>query len=183
MNLFEVIDGHVFPSTHALMLQPFKRIWENDSSEGKEWAMKVFTYVEFMCSRKKSNPFYGLPEDERAKAVKRRVFGSEDEDTDMDMMLACMEYKELLMGSTPSYELVETAIAGAQRLQKFLKNYDFDERTPHGAMVLKPADVQKALNTVPDTIKKLEEARDKIDSEIGNGEKMRNDREVGAFEE
>lgn len=183
MQLFEIVSGHAMPSIHALLIDPFKTIWENDMSDGKAEAIKVFTYVELVCSPKKSNPLYGLKEEVRIKRAKKKAFGDEEYNIGSDVMFAIIEYKELLADSTPSYTLVESALIGAHRLDNFLKNYDFKERSHTGVMVLKPADVQKALNQVPDTIKKLEELREKVSSEIDQDTKTRNDREIGPFEE
>ncbi len=73
-------------------------------------------------------------------------------------------------------------MAAAEKLRLWLRDFDLNERTPHGAMVLKPKDVQMSLNEVPNTMKKLEEARKLVVAEIAQNSKTRNDRETGFFE-
>lgn len=183
MDLFEMKNGYVFPSVHALMVQPFKGIWENDTSDNHEYSIKVFTYIELMCSPKKSNIYYKYTDTLiREKKVKGKIFGDEEFPTNTDMMLGTMEYLEQLKDDSISFGIFEDSIGAAEKLRKWLRNFDLNERTPNGAMVLKPADVTRALKEVPDVIKKLEEARKQVISDLSEAGKTRNNRETGMFE-
>ena len=62
MELFIVEDGRATPSPQALLIPEFKAIMEQNEYE---IAVIKFTYVECMCSYKKTNLFIGYPQDER----------------------------------------------------------------------------------------------------------------------
>ena len=57
--LFVVENKLVTPNTETLMVSPFKEIWERDNSDNKNLATKELTFVEFMSSKKKTNPYAG----------------------------------------------------------------------------------------------------------------------------
>lgn len=182
MELFETYNGHAFPSTHALLIEPFKSIWEKDNSEGKADAIRWFTYIELLCSPRKSNPFHGYNEDDRPPKVKKEVFKDENYEIPFDLMQAIIRYKELLHDASPSYSLYEDAMVAAEDLKKYLRNIKLEERTSSGAMVIKPADVTKALTDIPNVMKSMEAMRIKVQGEIIEDTKTRNQRKIGYFE-
>lgn len=183
MDLFEVIDNHVFPSIHALRLNPYRKIWEEDDSDDKEKSIKWFTYIEFMLSPKRSNVFNGyLDRDERSKKVKEEVFGDENYEIEMDLMMACIKYEEDLKRSSASYESLEAAETTLKGLNRFLRNFNPDTRTPSGALLLKPKEILSAMSELPKALKALDEARQKVNEEIKEDTKTRNNRQIGFFE-
>jgi hypothetical protein len=183
MELFEFSGEHVYPSIHALMIEPFKSMWENDTSDKHEACLKDFRYIELMCSPKKSNPYYGYTDvDVREKRVKEAIYKDENYGTTTDMLLGVMKYKELLENSLVSYGLFIDAVSGAEKLRDWLRAFDLAERTPHGAMVLKPRDVTSALKDIPELMKKLELSRTNLVAELREASKTRSDRETGFFE-
>ena len=122
MDLFIINNGILYPSPHALMIKPFKIIWENDNSEGNEESLRWFRYIELLCSPKKSNPYYGYTDkDLRAEKVKEEVFGDAKYEINMDLMMATIAYEELLQNSSPSYDNLVAAEIAAFKLGKFLK--------------------------------------------------------------
>lgn len=182
MDLFEIVNGYVVPSVHALLIEPFKSIWENDTSDNNMDSIRTLTYVELMCSPKKSNSFIGYSEEERPAKVKKQVWGDENHPIDSNIVFAVLKYKELLSESSPSYDLYISAVNSVQKLRKFLDNFDMDERTPNGAMVLKPADITRALKDLDDVGKNMELARDRVHTELVQSAKTRNKREIGDYE-
>lgn len=183
MDLFEITNGHVYPSVHALLIKTFKEIWENDTSDNHEYSIKIFTYTEFMLSPKKSNTFYKYTDVEmREQKVKEKVFGDPEYETNTDMILCNIEYREQLKNECISYGLFEDAIHGAEKLRKWCRDYDLDEKNAHGTLILKPRDITNALKEIPGIMKNLEETRDKIIAELNASSKTRNNRETGHFE-
>lgn len=182
MELFEMVNGYAMPSIHALLIRPFKDMWEQDTSKNNVECIKIFTYVELMCSPKKSNPFIGCAEDERSAKVKKEVWGDENYPTGVDVVMAVLKYKELLSESSPSYDLYVSGVNAIYKLRKFLDDFDMDERTPHGAMVMKPKDITNALKDLDEVSKNMELSRDRVHSELITNTKTRNEREIGPFE-
>lgn len=182
MDLFEIINGKAFPTVHALMIEPFKTIWEKDPTAEKGHAIKVFTYIELCCSPKKSNPFLGYSEDKRPEKVKKEIYGNPDKEDTEFMMLGVLKYKELLAIASPTYSLLTAGLNAKDKLVHFLENFDLSERTQGGTAVIKPADITKALKEIPDVAKSINSMRDKVHTELVEEAKTRNQREVGQYE-
>lgn len=181
MEIFEIINGHLFPTIHCLMIEPFKSMWNNDTSEGKENCLKDFTYIELLCSPKKSNIYYKYSEEDRPGKVKQYVYGDENHGTSSEVMLAIIKYKEELSTSL-GYSMLNTTINLMHTMKDYLDGLNPADTTPSGALKLKPKEIFAAAKEVPDLISKLEEARDKLHSELGTAAKTRNDREINEFE-
>lgn len=182
MELFEIRNNRAFPSVHALMIEPFKTIWEKDTDPEKANAVKLFSYVELVCNPRKSNPFMGYSEDKRPAKVKKEIYGDENKATTDFMILATAKYKELLTESSPTYELFDSGLNAKDKLVEFLNNFDLSERTNGGTAVLKPADITKALKEIPDVAKSIISMRDKVQTELIEDAKTRNQREIGQYE-
>jgi len=182
MDLFEITNGRAFPSTHALLIEPFKSIWAKDRTEDKGESIKVFTYIELMCNPKKSNPFFGFDEEVRSLKVKKEVYGDSNQPTTSDMLLGVMAFNTLLENSSVGYSLYLSSMAAANSLKEYLKSINLDERTNGGSAVYKPVDVTRALKEIPEVIKGLRTLREKIHEELTEDAKMRNQREVGDYE-
>ena len=50
--LFIVENNIAKPNTETLLIEPFKTIWERDKTEDKGQAIKEFTFIELMSSKK-----------------------------------------------------------------------------------------------------------------------------------
>ena len=186
MELFEVVENKAVPSVHALMASPFKEVWDKDTSKNKDYATKVFSYVELVCNPVKSNPFSGYTQEERPIKVMKQVFGHNTTELPVEMLddiITCnTAYINILQDGSPSYGLYVDAVNAVEKLRLFLRNFNLSERTPHGAMVLKPADVANMLVKLPDIERTMQIQRDKVHAELTNKTKTRNQREIGYFE-
>lgn len=182
MDLFEVINGYAVPSVHALLIEPFRSMWEEDASDNNVDSIKAFTYIELVCSPKKSNPFIGYSEEDRPRKVKKQVWGDEDYPLNTDIILATIKYKELLSESSPSYDLYISAVNAVQKLRIFLDGFNPDERVNAGYLVMKPGDITRALKDLDDVGKNMEFARDRVHTELIQSAKTRNQREIGEYE-
>ena len=69
--LFSVEGKIVQPNTETLLVSPFKEIWARDKSKGKENALEEFTYIEFMTSMLKSNPYKGYAPEVKEEVIKK----------------------------------------------------------------------------------------------------------------
>lgn len=182
MDLFEVINGRAFPSVHALMIEPFKTIWASDPTPEKGNAIKVFSYIELVCSPKKSNPFFGEKEDIRPSKVKKEIWGDPNKEDTEFMILGAIKYRELLEHASPTYSLLHSALVAKDKLETYLQNFDLNERTQSGTAVIKPRDITSALKEIPDTAKGIVAMREKVQQELIEEAKTRNQREIGDYE-
>lgn len=184
MDLFEIKNGMAAPTVHALTIEPYKTIWENDKSKNKSEAYKAFTFIELMCSRKKSNPFIGYEESIRYSKVAKNVYGDElARPTNDSLIEVGIElFKQLQLEASPSLSYLETALNSAENLKEYLNTVDLGERTNGGAAVYKPADITRALKETPDVIKTLKTLVQSVQTELEEEVKTRGKREIGLFE-
>jgi hypothetical protein len=181
--LFEIVNKRVVPTVHALMIEPFKSIWEADPTPEKSNAIKLFSYTEFVCSPKKSNPFIGYSEEVRPRKVKKEIYGDENYRTTDFMILCVAKYKEILEEGSPTYVLFNAALNAKDKLVHFLNNFSLEERTNAGTAVIKPADVTRALKEIPDVAKSILASREKVHAELLEDSKTRNQREIRQYED
>jgi hypothetical protein len=184
MELFTLENNIVIPSTHALLTEPFKTIWEQDNSRQHVEAIKIFTYIEFVCSPKKSNPFFDIHEADRARDVRKEVWGDPDYKPDnyLIIMEGVYKYNELLKIVSPSMRLYLAAIKALNEVTSFLNTVNLKERTVAGGAVIKPADITRAFKELPDMKKTVETLRTSVHQELEEASKTRGSREVGDYE-
>jgi hypothetical protein len=183
MDLFEVREGKAMPSVHALLIRPFKTIWEEDKTATKEEAIKAFTFIELGCSPKKSNPYSGYEEEQRHRELKKDIYGDETYRLPGLVVDGIMKYEEFLEHSSPSYPLLKDALAASVKFREQLGNIDLKERTNSGTAVYKPKDISGAFKDIPDMAKTLETLRERVNQELLAETKTRNNREIGYYEE
>lgn len=185
MELFQVDEnGRVSPSTHALMVQPFRAIWQEDTSLGRGEAEKAFRFIELYCSPKKSNPFSGyIDKDVRYAKVKQEVYGDAAYELDHLVIDGITKYDEFLEEASPSHSFLNAAFSVANKLKKNFLAVDLDERTASGALVYKWKEVTSALSDIESVIRNLENVRTKVNEELLDKGKMRNNRQIGYFED
>lgn len=182
MDLFEVRDGRAFPVTHALMIKPFKTIWEQDETEDKGEAIKMLSFIELFCSPKKSNPYHGYSEDERYIKLKEEIYDDAQYELSYLVTDGIIKYENLLENASPTYSLLRTCEQTTERLKEALTTIDINERTRSGGAVYKPKDITGALSEIADVAKNIETLREKVTQELLAETKTRNSREPGYFE-
>lgn len=185
MDIFEVKNGRAIPTEHALLIEPFKSMWEKDTTKDKGTTIKNFTFIELMCSRKKSNPFIGYSLEDRYGKVAKNIFGDEKLDpskSDPQIVEAMSVYNEFLLEASPSLSYLRAAFAAADKLKYMLETVDFSERTNGGSAVYKPSDITNALKQTPDVVRTLENLKEKVENELLEEAKTRGAREIGLFE-
>lgn len=181
-ELFELVNNQVRPSVHALLIEPFKTIWENDESENKEEAYKIFKYIEFMCSPKKSNSFFGYSEEERPIKLKKAIWGDNPPQDGSLIIQGVTVYKEKMTEASVSYSLYNSSLNAAHKLKDYLDSFDLEERTRGGTAVIKPKEITSALKEIPDVIKSIIALKDKVHYELVEETKTRNQRQIGEYE-
>ena len=183
MDLFVVQNKRAMPSVHALIIEPFKTIWHQDPDPAKGDAIKFFTFIELACSPKKSNPYFGYDKERRFLVVKKVIFEDEAYLLPPVVMDAVIKYEELIENASPSYSILNAALIAAEQLKNYLTNIRLTERTNSNAAVYKPKDVINALQELPKLSREIEALRTKIQQELLEEGKTRNNRQAGYFEE
>jgi hypothetical protein len=183
MNLFSIENGIVIPYPESLLIFPFSDIWARDLTTKRDIAVKEFTYVEFMCSYKKTNPYIGYPEDIRPQKIKSGIFKDYPEwEPDNLILEAINVYKDFQNQASPSIRFYEAAIKGIISLQKYYETLNMNAKTATGALVNKPSDVSRGLSQTASVLQNLETLKDKVQQELLESNRIRSNRVVNPFE-
>ena len=183
MDLFEVVNGRAMPSVHALLIEPFKSIWNEDQDPVKGDAIRDFTFIELCCSPKKTNPYCGYDEDQRYQILKQELYGDASYQLSNRMIDGITKYEQLLENHSPTLSLLRAALDGAEKFKTQLKELDLTERTKAGSAVYKPRDITNAMKDLPEMAKSIEALREKVFKELLEEGKTRANRTIGYFEE
>lgn len=184
MDLFVVENSVAVPSTHALLIYPFKQIWDRDNTPHKAQAICEFTYIELMCSMKKSNPFSGYSEDMREKKVANNIFPNLQQWLpDSEVVEAMKVYRALQEETSPTLRIIASAQRALRKIEEFLNEVDFKERTRTNGAVYKPQDVAATVKMLPETRASLNKMREEAEQELNDNSKTRGQREINHYEE
>lgn len=179
--LFTIQNLKAVPYPEALLLEPFKSIWERDLDKNKEKALKDFTYMEFMSSQRSSNPFKDIPENARHKMIIDRAFKGKDYKPDELVKQGIKDLKHYQEKMSVAYRLLLSARKGVEELESFFYNLDLKERTKQGAPVYKPIDIDKAIDVVGSAIKKLKEYEKTLFEDTKDGIRIMAGKELNYF--
>lgn len=180
--LFVVENGVAKPNTETLLISPFSDIWERDRTVNKEVAIKELTFIEFMSSKKKSNPYAGYDDEMRFDKLKQDFFS---ESWTMDVLLeqALIKVKEFQEEASPTYQYYIAATKAAEKMRGFFNSFDINERNERtGNPVYKPADITRALNDTDKVLQNLNSMKEKVEQELFEQTKTRGNKQINPFE-
>jgi hypothetical protein len=181
--LFTVESKVVVPSTETLLIFPFKEIWEKDNSKDKRYAIEDFSYIEFMASIQKSNPYSGYPEHQRAEKIIQDIITRAEWDQKDPLLLAGIEkLKEFQAEASVTYNYYMAAKSAAEKMQHFFINFNMsDVNLRTGAPIFKPKDITSALNDTSRVLENLNTLREKVDNEVFEEIKKKGQKVVSPF--
>lgn len=182
MELLTMDRLRVLPNAHALSIPPFSQIWERDPSPGKEQAISELTYIELMCSLKKTNPYAGYSPDLKHLAVSKAVFRNTNYEPDELVTHAMEEYNRHLQEQM-SVRLLTAAKSAVEKLIEHIRGISLKERTKGGAAVYKPAEVMKALSEADKVLGALQSLQKKVEEDVYSSIKTRANRGINPLEE
>lgn len=180
--LFVVENKRVKPNPETLLISPFKEIWERDTTEQKTFAIEDLTFIEFMVSPKKSNPFHGYHDDIRREKIIDEVITREGWEEDELIYEAMDKVKEFLHNASPTYRFYESNRLAVQKTEDFFKNFEYSEvNAKSGNPLYKPSDVTRAVKDAGDVMKRLNEMKEKVDQEVFEETKTKGQKRVSPF--
>ena len=181
MKLFELENNVVTFSPQALLLKPFKTLWERDKSKGKAYAKDELAYIWYMEDVR--SDFYDIvDEDERRIEVLKFLTElpsnyTPDEKADE----AAKFYAKMSEGM--SVKILKDTMIMVNNLRKAMVDMDFEERDKSGKLIY---DYGKALDLagkVPILLKNLKEIYREIEREAEEHHLMRGGRMKATFED
>jgi len=193
LDIFEFKDGKLLLTTEALMHPVLKKIYDSDTTPNKGEAILKFTFLNYMVSYKKTNPFIGYHDlQERATKIVNSLYkGREDVNLDMlieeylssvNMQTAYIVLMEMQNDASPSLKLYKAAIEGSNKLSNFLESVNLNQKTNSGSAVYKPMDVTNAIKESTGVVVSLQKLKDAVDSELSEANNTVRNRQVGYFE-
>lgn len=184
MNIF-VIEGNVVkPTPEALLIPEFAILWDRDKSKNKSRAISEFTYIEFLCSVKKSNPFHGYSDEERPAKIKAFIFKNKETiDTSCsDVIAATIVYRQLMIDSSTSMQYYLSVKTGIHKMIKFYQELDLTEKNDKGVLVYKVSDVTAAITKANEMLQNLSSLRERVEQEMYESTRTKSNKEINPFE-
>lgn len=181
--LFTIQNNIAKPNIETLLIEPFKSIWDRDTSESKSKAIKEFTYIEFMSSKKKTNPFAGYEDERRHLELSLMIFNKEDYKPDRLVKKGLEYIQKLQTEASPTYRYYMDMLITAEKTRTFLKEIDLSEKNfKTGNPLYKPNDVVAPLKSTEEIIKVLISLKEKVEQELFDDTKVRGNKTINHFE-
>lgn len=161
MNLFEIVNNNVTFSPQALLITPFKKIWDADESEDKVMATKELGFIYYM-SDERSDFMHILDTDERIEEIKKFIDLPESWSGKRKEIVRAVHYYEKLSETTSTMMLQSTRNM-LQKISTYMDGIDMNERDER---TKKPIhDISKITASV-EKIPKLVKALNEIEKEV-----------------
>lgn len=179
--LFVVENGVAKPNVETLLISPFKEIWNRDETTEKDLATKELTFIEFMSSKKKTNPYAGYDDDMRYD----RLLATMPEGWEMDELVeqALIKIKDFQEEASPTYQYYISASKAAEKMRTFFNTFDINERNErNGNPIYKPSDITRALNDTDKVLQNLNAMKEKVEQELFEQTKTRGNKTINPFE-
>ena len=176
IKLFKYEGYKLNISEEALLLKPFKEIWQRDKSKNKDKALQELGYIYFM-SDPRSDYQYLVDEEERSKAIKEGEGIDSKWKPDKVVLDAIAFYKSFKPTSALLLEDTRAMINGyrlkLREITTDMSNLDIKEIKDLGAVI----------KQIPSLIKDLDEAEKALNSELKTSGRMRGSGEKTLFED
>lgn len=179
--LFVVENGIAKPNTETLLVEPFKTIWDRDKSKEKDVALKELTFIEFMTSKKRSNPYAGYDDGLRYERLIETMPPKWEMDKEVESGLIKM--REFHEEASPTYQYYLSASRAAEKMRGFFNTFDINERNErNGSPIYKPSDITRALNDTDKVLQNLNSMKEKVEQELFEQTKTRGNKTINPFE-
>lgn len=179
MKLFKYEGYKITISEEALLLKPFKEIWQRDKSKNKDKALQELGYIYFM-SDPRSDYQYLVDEEERSKSIKEGEGIPNDWDPDKAVLDAITFYKSF---KPTSALLLEDTRFAVDKLRKLLREIDLTQTDDKGKPIYTLNTITATIKQIPSLVKDLDEAEKTLSKEIMESSKVRGSQEKSMYED
>jgi hypothetical protein len=181
VEIFEMHNSHVTPVKELLLISPFKELWERDNSKHKETAIREFSYICFLVSPRKTNPYAGYHPDVKKEKIIEGVWKQAWEPDEL-VNEGVTLYEEWLMNASPSMRYYNAVKSGIEETINFFENVDFNERNDKGIPVYKIGEVIAALKSSNEVLKSMSDLKERVEQELYESSKTKSNKEINPFE-
>jgi hypothetical protein len=161
MNLFEIVNNVVTFSPQALMITPFKKIWDSDESEDKALANLELSYIYYM-SDERSDFMHILDNEERQEEVVKWLDMPKGWNGNRKELIRAMHFYTQL-SETTSTKLLQSTRLVIQKISEFLDNINMNERDERTKKPIHDiAKITGAVEKIPKLIKALNDTEKEV---------------------
>ena len=179
MKLFKYEGYKITISEEALLLEPFKKIWDRDKSEDKYKALQELGFIYFFTDIRSSYQ-YLVDEEERIKAIKEGEGMPKNWRPDKLVLAGIKFYKSF---KTTSQLLLEDTRYAVDKLRKLLKEIDLNAVDDKGKPIYTLNTITATIKQVPSLVRDLDEAERTIAAEIAQNDKVRGAQTKSMYED
>ena len=179
IKLFKRDGYEIKVEPEALLLKPFKKIWNRDRSKDKNRAMQELGFIYFVCDPR-SDYQYLVDIETRMESVKQGEGLPNDWTPDQTVKEAMEFYSSF---KPTSALLLEDTRVAVDKLREHLKNMDFNEVDDKGKPKYTLNTITSTIKQIPELIKGLDEAEKAVTSDIREMSKARGNHEKAIMED
>lgn len=179
MKLFKYESYKITISEEALLLKPFKKIWDRDKSKSKEKALSELGFIYFFCDAR-SDYQYIVDEELRKEQIKEGEGMSKDWQPDKLVEEAMEFYNKF---KPTSALLLEDTRFAIDKLRKLLREIDLGKVDSNGKPIYTLNTITATIKQVPSLVKDLDEAERSIAKEIAQSDKVRGAQTKSMYED
>ena len=161
LKLFKYEGFTVVISEEALLLKPFRVIWERDKSKDKHKALQELGYIYFLADPRSDYQHF-IDEEDRSQAIIEGEGLPTSWKPDAQLKEAIDFYKSF---KPLSYSVLEDTRAMIDKLRTFLRDIDFSMVDDKGKPVYTINSITSTIKMIPSLIKELDEAERSLTKE------------------
>lgn len=181
MDIFHFRDNKVEPTEHALLVPPFKKVWDRDKSKDKTRAIAELTYIVFMLDPRRKNPYSGkVDKKEKHEVLSVLLFEDATWEPDPVVEAAYHWYRSYIKELVPSLALYEMAVLALRSTTKSLS--DAIAGKEDGTPGMPPEKVLSVMKQLKESTKSLEDYRTAVEEEIFSNVQGKAGKQINPFE-
>lgn len=169
MKLFKYEGYRVVISEEAMMLKPFKKIWDRDDSKDKHNALNELAFVYFYADPRSDYQYITIPED-RINAIKEGEGLPDKWQPDKDLLKAIEFYDSF---KPMSALLLDDSRKMINKLRDYINEIDFNEKDDKGKPIYTMSSITSTIKQIPELTKTLNEAERLVNQEMLEAAKAR----------
>lgn len=179
IRLFEYENYEVTVEPEAIMLAPFKALYDRDKRKDKSLAKQELAFIYFMGDPR-SDYQYLIDREVREAEVIRGLGMPEGWKPDEAVKRALDFYESF---KPVSAGLLEDTRVAVDKLRKMLRDIDLDERDERGKPVHTLSTITQTIKQIPGLVKDLDEAERTLSRDIVAEAKARGSQNKSLFED
>lgn len=180
MKLINFENYELKIADEALLVKPIRKLYNADRSAKKDTFLTQMSVL-FFYADPRSSYSYITDDKLRLQAIIEQEGLPSNYKLDKDMLALVELYKK--MTTTTSLLLLQDTRTAVDKVRKFLRDIDLDERNNSGMPVYSVSTVTTTIAKIPQLIKDLNEAEKTVTKEIEEAGRTRGSVEKKIFED